>query len=68
MQKGHIIGYDFGRHRHDHLKEHESGDCPPGSQCARDAVERVRRVMNEPKRIGINLSRARFVEKTGHGE
>jgi hypothetical protein len=68
MHKGHILGYDFGKVRHELLKEHESGDCLPGSTCAQAAVERVRRILNEPRRIGINLNRARFVEKTGFRE
>jgi hypothetical protein len=68
MQKGHILGYDFGRVRHELLKAEESNDCPPGSTCAQAAVERVRRLMNEPRRVGITLSKARFVEKTGYGE
>jgi hypothetical protein len=68
MQKGTILGYTVGRPRTELLKEHESSDCPPGSTCAQAAVERVRRVMNEPKRIGITLSTSRFVEKTGYDE
>lgn len=68
MQKGHISYLLFGKARSDMLPEHVSNDCPPGSDCAKAAVERVRRVMNEPRRIGINLHRDRFVEKTGRDE
>ena len=68
-QHGHLSYLLTGKiYAPDHLRDPDHGVCPPGSDCAKAAVERVRRIMNTPTRIGINLSRSRFVEKTGYDE
>lgn len=68
MQKGTIIGYIIARPKSDMLPEHVSNDCPPGSDCAKAAVERVRRrLFNQDRRFVLN-HKSRFVEKTGQPE
>lgn len=41
----------------------EYTDCPPGSDCAQAAVERVRRALQNQKRT-YSLTKRTFVEKT----
>ena len=66
MQRGTIIGYTIGRPKSDMLPEHVSNDCPPGSDCAKAAVERVRlRLLGQDRRFSLPGSKARFVGKTG---
>lgn len=68
MQRGTIIGYTIGRPKTELLPEHVSNDCPPGSDCANAAVERVRLAMNSQDRRFVLNHKSRFVEKTGQPE
>jgi hypothetical protein len=66
MQKGRILGYDFGKPRSEHLREHESNDCDPGSTCAQAAVFRVQQRLAKPTDRTFSMSK--FVEKTGYDD
>lgn len=68
MQRGRLIGYKLGQITSQHLREHEGGGLPVGSDAARQAILEVQARLQEKQRKGISLHRSRFVEKTGYGD
>jgi hypothetical protein len=59
-QRGTIVGK---RRTPELLRDPESNDCPPGSTCAKAAVERVRQRLQRQRPAS-----ERFVHKTGRDE